>query len=86
MINIAVTQEKGARHKPTTAIVTGRTRNLLGQAQKVVFKEIREGEAIYYLGSFRFNNEEHLSFDINVKPNANEPSYSVNFKKKFFVD
>ena len=86
VINIAVTQAKGTIHKPTTAIVTGRTRNLLGQTQKVVFKEIREGEAIYYLGSFRFNNEEHLSFDISVKPDANEPPYSVSFKKKFFVD
>lgn len=86
VINIAVTKAKGKTHKPTTAIVTGRTRNLLGQTQKVTFKEIREGEAIYYLGSFRFNNEEHLSFDINVKPDGNKPPYTVSFKKKFFVD
>ena len=86
VINIAVLKADGKSSKAHTAVVSGTTRNLLGQTQKVQFKEIREGDAIYYLGSFRFNNEETLSFDVEVQPDPNEEAYTVKFNKKFYAD
>lgn len=86
VINIAVLKAEGTTSKAHTAIVSGTTRNLLGQTQKVKFKEIREGDAIYYLGSFRFNNEETLKFEVNVQPDANKAPYTVKFQKKFYAD
>ena len=86
VINIAVLKAKGKSSKAHTAIVSGTTRNLLGQRQKVTFKEIREGDAIYYLGSFRFNNEEMLTFEVNVQPDPNKDPYMVKFQKKFYAD
>lgn len=87
VINIAVMDKgTGDKSKAHTAIVSGTTRNLLGQRQKVSFKEIREGDAIYYLGSFRFNNEEVLTFEVNVQPDPNKSPYKVKFQKKFYAD
>jgi hypothetical protein len=86
VINIAVLKAEGKSSKSHTALVSGTTRNLLGQTQKVQFKEIREGDAIYYLGSFRFNNEEMLSFDVKVQPDPNKAPYTVKFQKKFYAD
>jgi len=59
---------------------------LLGQAQNVKFKEIREGDAIYYIGAFRFNNEEDLVFDVSVQPDAGVEPYTLTFQKKFYAD
>jgi hypothetical protein len=86
VINIAVLKAEGKSSKAHTAVVNGITRNLLGQTQKVKFKEIREGDAIYYLGSFRFNNQEMLSFDVKVQPDPNKDPYTVKFQKKFYAD
>ena len=86
VINIAVLKAEGKSSKAHTAVVNGTTRNLLGQTQKVKFKEIREGDAIYYLGSFRFNNQEILTFDVKVQPDPNKAPYTVKFQKKFYAD
>jgi hypothetical protein len=80
VLNIAV-QKAG---KPTTATVSGQVRNLMGQVSNLSFRQVREGDAIYYLAQFPFS-EETLSFTINVQ-SAGGPRNSFTFSQEFFSE
>ena len=81
MLNIVV-QHKG---KGTTAKVTGTGTNLNSQLKHLEFKEIKEGDVIYYISSFRVTNKEVISFKINVQPTGSGKSHTVKFKKEFYT-
>ena len=51
-------------------IVDGRVTNLLMQSQPLEFLEIREGNVVYYIAEFDFDNEEAMHFDIEVEIEA----------------
>jgi hypothetical protein len=76
MINISVIRdEEGTTGKPVSASITARAINLLGQERLIRLKEIREGEAIYYIGDFIIPNNERLVFMLDVRPEgAKKPS------------
>lgn len=87
LVNVAVLKlgEDGSK-TPVTAIVTGNAANLLGQTQQLTFQKIDEGNALYYIGSFRFTEEERLKINLNVQPDPNMPAYSIVFEQTFYVD
>ena len=85
LINVAVLDE-GAGKRPVSAIVKGSMKNLLSQVQTLSFREIKEGNAIYYLADFRFTDDELLAFDIEVQPDPNRPAYRIHFSQHFYVD
>jgi hypothetical protein len=70
--------------KPTTATVSGQVRNLMGQINNLSFRQVREGDDIYYLAQFPFS-EETLSFTINVQ-SAGGPRNSFTFNQEFFSE
>ncbi len=86
LMNIAVLKKEGGKKPSVNAVVSGSFTNLIGQNQALSFTEIREGESIYYIASFRFTDDEVLNFDIKVQPDPNNPAYTVNFKQHFYVD
>ena len=87
LVNVAVLKlEEDGRKTPATAIVKGSAANLLGQAQTLEFKKIDEGNALYYIGSFRFTEEEKLKISLNVQPDPNRPAYSIEFEQTFYAD
>ncbi len=51
---------------PVTTDVTAIQRSLVGQKIDIALREIREGEAIYYIGDFPIINREVLWFDIDL--------------------
>ncbi|EVU14273.1 hypothetical protein D046_5262 [Vibrio parahaemolyticus V-223/04] len=67
------------------AKVGGHAKNLIGQTQKLTFREIKEGEAIYYLAELPITHEETFTFDIDVKA-GNKGSGKLKFTQKFFVE
>ena len=67
------------------ATLEGRTWDLF-QNQFFEFKEIREGQAIYYIGGFEFSNAELRFFDITLLPEGAERSYQMRFQHKVYVD
>jgi hypothetical protein len=71
--------------KASSASVEGQVRNLLGQSHALRFKEINEGEAIYYLAQFPFEEREVLRFTINVKA-SDGVAHSFDFNQEFFPD
>lgn len=81
VINISVLKSG----KPTAGQVTGTMRNLLGQEHPLRFKQIREGEAIYYLAQFPFDSRETLRFNIGVQP-AGGAAINFDFNQEFFPD
>lgn len=87
LVNVSVLKigEDGSK-EATTAIVSGQAANLLGQAQQLEFKKIDEGNALYYIGDFRFTEDEQLKISLSVQPDPNQPAYSIEFDQRFYVD
>ena len=85
LVNIAVVpkdKESGGR----TALVKGTVSNILQQSQNLDFFEVREGDVVYYMASFKFDHEDSLTFKINVKADPNKPSQTLRFRKTFYHD
>jgi len=64
----------------------GEVRDLMQTQQALEFKEIREGDAIYYIADFRFINEEWRFFDLNFRPEGTDKTYSFDFKWQLYVE
>lgn len=59
---------------PVTATLSGSRSNLMQQSNLIDFREVREGEAIYYIGEFQFSNAELLRFRVELQPVGAERS------------
>ena len=59
------------------ACVRGGARNLMGQAKRLAFEQIREGEAIYHISTFLFSQEEHVTFEVDVEIAATGESHEL---------
>jgi hypothetical protein len=55
LINVSVLNRE---KKAVNAVITGDSQNLLGQLQNLDFKQVKEGDAIYYLAEIRFADQE----------------------------
>ncbi len=64
LVNISLIERDGL---PVVSEVTGDYRNLLEQTQPLTFREVREGEAIYYLATFRYTDRDVLRFTFTVR-------------------
>ncbi len=82
IINISVL--KNSDKTAQTATLTGTARNLLGNKKQLTFKEVVEGDAIYYLAQIDYSNEEIYRFDIEI--NQNGKLQTLKFQQKFYVD
>ncbi|MGS2722838.1 DUF4426 domain-containing protein [Porticoccus sp. GXU_MW_L64] len=85
LVNIAVVPADKA-FGGQQALVKGGVANLLGQQQTLDFIEIREGDVVYYLASFKFDNKDALTFNIDVKADPNKPDYTFKFQKTMYRD
>ncbi len=85
IINISVLDRASLGKPALEAKISGQARNLIGQIQKLTFREIKEGDAIYYLAELPITHEETFTFDIDVK-SGNKGSGKLKFTQKFFVE
>ena len=85
LVNIAMVKELGVGVEGT---VTGTVSNILQQSQTLEFIAVREQNTVYYLAPFEFDNEDFLTFKINVKPQVDSLNYGYDFKfqKKMYID
>ncbi len=86
VINIAVHKTDGSNTTAVEAFVSGSVKNLLSQKTQLKFKKIDEGEAIYYLATFQFSNQDNLVFEINMTPKDEKRRYSFKFQNQFYKD
>nr|WP_010133757.1 DUF4426 domain-containing protein [Microbulbifer agarilyticus] len=63
-VNISVGKKGGTTGE--SAGISGNAMNLIQQSRALEFKEIRDGDAVYYLAPFRFEDEESLTFKIDL--------------------
>jgi hypothetical protein len=86
LINIAVLKKvMDTTGKPTKSTVEGHASNLTGQLKQLEFKEITEGNAIYYLADTKISDGEFLKFDIKITPEGETRAARLNFDKRFFT-
>ena len=64
--------------------IEGVAKNLLGQQKALVFREVIEGKAIYYLAQLPYRNEERFSFTLQIK--QGDVSQQLEFTHTFYVD
>ncbi|MGQ7960565.1 DUF4426 domain-containing protein [Pseudomonas sp. SP16.1] len=80
VVNVAVLKAG----KASTAQVGGQVKNLLGQVTPLSFKQVSEGDAIYYLAQFPFAEREVLSFTLDVR--QGDTPHSFSFNQEMFPD
>lgn len=86
LINIAILKKvMNTTGKPTLSSVTGHASNLTGQLKQLEFKEITEGNAIYYLAETKISDGEFLKFDIKIIPEGEKRAARLHFDKRFFT-
>lgn len=83
IVNISILKND-AENTAQTAKLTGTAKNLLGNKQTLTFKEVKEGESIYYLAQVDYTNEEILRFEIEIQ--QSNQFQKLQFQQKFYVD
>ena len=84
-LNIAVLRnETDGSTTPVTAMLSGIKHNLLQQSETLEFREIREGEAIYYISQFKFSNAEIVRFTLEISPEGREPGHAIEWNTQLY--
>ena len=87
MLNVSVIKQvPGTTGQPVEADVRASSTNIIGQQRRLRMREIREGEAIYYIGDFLVRNEEQLNFHIDVKPEGEVTWIPAAFSQTFYTE
>ena len=85
-LNISVIKNNSVSGTPVTANISGVKANFLGQNSTINFVEIREGDAIYYIGQFEFSNAENLRFNLDVQPEKNGQVYPLTWTTQLYIN
>ncbi|NVK26325.1 MAG: DUF4426 domain-containing protein [Gammaproteobacteria bacterium] len=83
IVNISVLDNQ-QNMKAQNAYVSGTAKNLLGQRQELTFKKVEEGNAIYFLAQFDYNDQEAFNFSVDVQ--RGDRTETIKFSKTFYVD
>lgn len=90
MLNIAVLRKADSENQmdtPVRAEVSAHAMNLTGQRRDIELQEVREEEAVYYIGTFRVANEETMNFTVSVRPlDGDQPPREFTFRQQFFTE
>ena len=84
VINVTVLKKDQEGKPAVAAVLNGQAKNLLGTVKNLSFREIREGDAIYYIAEIKHANEERFSFSIDVSHNGTRGN--IEFDQTFYVD
>jgi D-aminopeptidase len=85
LLNIAVRRSLGDGHDvAVTAAITAAAINDAGQRQELRLREVREGDAIYYLAEVRIAEAETLRFEVSANVDGARRPLSVTFSQQFF--
>lgn len=83
LLNIAVIKKEGEREFAVTAVIEAAATNPSGQRQSLRMREVREGEAIYYLGEPRISEGERLDFELRITPEGTGAPLPLRFTQTF---
>lgn len=85
VVNISVLDSsiKGSPAVPVE--ISGIANNLLDARIELKFKEIREGDAIYYIAQIPYRDDQLINFSIALKYGS-KLNTQIKFKQKFYVE
>jgi len=87
MINITVLKKVlSSPGQPVHAHIEVTALNLAGQGRAISMREIREGNAIYYIGEFGVAHEETLNFTVLARPQGSPDTVEVRFSQDFYTN
>lgn len=78
--------EIGDLPTPVTAVVTGEVANLIGQTREISFREIIEQNAVYYITTLRFDDQDTYRVKLSVTPEGESQPITVKFNQKFYEE
>jgi len=76
--------QKDALGVGVEACVSGGVMNLIGQVNRLDFDEIREGKAIYHIGTFWFGQKEKLTFNLDVEIPSTGKKHELKWQQQFW--
>jgi hypothetical protein len=82
LINISILDKKTQSAQSVSVI--GEAQNLLGVVKHLAFKEVQEGDAIYYLAVLPFSDQEHYRISIQINDGKTQQKFS--FEQKFYAE
>jgi len=87
MLNVSVIKEKeGTTGASVPARVEVKTLNLTGQTSHLPMREIKEQDAVYYIGELPVQNGEKVNFVIEATPEGTTEAFVINMEQQFFAD
>lgn len=87
MLNVSILKKvSGTPGVPVSGSVTAQAVNLNGQFKNLTLREIREGEAIYFIGDVPIADEETLVFKVEVTPVEETRRFELRFTRQFVAD
>ncbi|WP_108944250.1 DUF4426 domain-containing protein [Shewanella halifaxensis] len=85
IINIAVLDTSVEGNPAVPVELSGVANNLLDARIDLKFREIREGDAIYYIAEVPYRDDQEINFKIAVKYDK-KLNTTLTFKQKFYVE
>ncbi len=83
-INISILDTLIDNNPAVKAKVIGQAINLTGSIRKLTFREIIEGDAIYYIAQLPFRNDERFTIHISSS-NGDGLNSKISFKQEFYA-
>lgn len=82
IINVSVLDKDTAEAQ--NLLVSGKATNLIGTSKKLEFKEVIEGESIYYIATLSFRDQEQYRFEIDL--NQGTERQTLKFSQKLYSE
>jgi len=84
LVNISILDNTKSNTPAKSVSLMAKARNNVGQLKSLVFREVKEGDAIYYLAEINYANEETIHFDVQITDGNKKRN--LKFSQKFYVD
>ncbi|WP_372748083.1 DUF4426 domain-containing protein [Litorivivens sp.] len=84
ILNISVRENSDDGDVARKADISGSVFNLIHR-KPLDFKEVDEGDAIYYIAQFEGDNKETLDFTLSIQPETSRRKYKFQFNKVMYT-
>jgi hypothetical protein len=86
VLNVSLIKDKpGTTGIPTAARVEVNAVSQTGQKMRIPMRELKEQDAIYYIGEFPVQDQETLNFTIAVTPDGTAKTIEARTNQQFFT-
>ena len=83
LINVSLVHDETG---PAAADISGTYTNLLSQTRPLKFREVREGDAVYYLAELKHTDRDILRFKLSAQPEGETAPFEVDVQQRMYVE